>query len=63
MNVDGDKADGSAGGSASYSFLSTDPHWDTLQRGGPWSAGDLLTLEHMRTDLRTADGKTDMVLR
>lgn len=61
VNVDSDKADGAA---ALYSFLSTDPHWDTLQRGGPWAAGDLVTLEHMRSDLqRTGDGRTDMVLR
>lgn len=57
VNVDGDKNDGG------YSFLSMDPHWDTLQRGGPWAPVDLTTLECMRHDFRTGSGKTDLILR
>lgn len=57
VNVDGDKNDGG------YSFLSMDPHWDTLQRSGPWSSVDLTTLECMRHDFRAGSGKTDLILR
>lgn len=57
VNVDGDKNDGG------YSFLSMDPHWDTLQRGGPWAPVDMTTLEYMRYDFRAGAGKTDLILR
>lgn len=40
-----------------------DPNWDTLQRGGPWSAPDLTTLENVRNDFKTTKGLTDIILR
>lgn len=55
--MDGDKND------CGYSFLSMDPNWDTLQRGGPWSPADLTTLEFMRSDFKVTTEITDMILR
>lgn len=55
--MDGDKND------CGYSFLSMDPNWDTLQRGGPWTPADLTTLEFMRSDFKVIAGITDMILR
>lgn len=58
VNVDGDKHDGG------YSFLSLDPNWDTLDKGGPWSPVQMTTLESMRNDLATNKNIiTDLILR
>lgn len=57
VNVDGEKSEGG------YSFISLDPHWDTLQRGGPWSAADLLSIEYMRNNFNEMAHVTDLILR
>ncbi|KAJ6649366.1 Hermansky-Pudlak syndrome 4 protein [Pseudolycoriella hygida] len=57
VSVDGEKSDGN------YSFLSVDPHWDTLQRCGPWSNKDLEHVEHIRNDFVRMSGTTDLILR
>lgn len=57
VNVDGDKRD------IGYSFLLTDPHWDTLQRGGLWSNIEMVSLEYMGHSLKTGMGLSDLIIR
>lgn len=57
VNVDGDKRD------VGYSFLLTDPNWDTLQRGGLWSNGEMVSLEYMGHSLKTGIGLSDLIIR
>lgn len=57
VNVDGEKSEGG------YSFISLDPNWDTLQRGGPWSTIDLTSIEYMRNNFNQISDITDLILR
>lgn len=57
VNVDGEKSEGG------YSFISLDPNWDTLQRGGPWSTADLTSIEYMRNNFNQLYDISDLILR
>uniref|UniRef100_A0A336M0T0 CSON006812 protein n=1 Tax=Culicoides sonorensis TaxID=179676 RepID=A0A336M0T0_CULSO len=60
MNVEGaDK-----GGEGNYSFITIDnKKWDTVQKAGPWSPNELITIESMHTDMKRNPNFTDMILR
>ncbi|XP_037917934.1 uncharacterized protein LOC119655874 isoform X3 [Hermetia illucens] len=57
VNVDGDKSEGG------YSYICVDPKWDTIQRGGPWSPNDLISLEYLHRDLHQKNPITDLLIR
>lgn len=57
VNVDGDKSEGG------YSYICVDPKWDTMQRGGPWSPNDLISLEYLHRDLHQKNPITDLLIR
>lgn len=57
MNVNGDRIDGG------YSYLSIDSHWDTLDRAGPWSNTDLMSVESMRHEFENNPDLYNLILR
>ena len=57
VNVGGDKTDGG------YSFVTLDPNWDTLERGGPWSNTDLTSVELIREEFAGNAGLNNLTLR
>lgn len=57
VNVNGDRIDGG------YSYLNIDPHWDTLDRAGPWSNADLMSIESVRHEFDNNSDLHNFILR
>lgn len=60
LNLNVESTEKSEGG---YSFVNLDEKWDTVDRGGPWSPNDLLSLELMHKEFTRNPKFTEMLLR
>lgn len=57
INVEGESNDGD------YSFICIDSKWEALQRSGPWTPSDIISLEFMHRDLQSNATISDLLLR
>ncbi|XP_038106648.1 uncharacterized protein LOC119766275 [Culex quinquefasciatus] len=55
--------EGSSKGDGGYSFICLDSKWDVNNRCGPWTPGDLLTLNSMHNDLHCNRKLIEFIMR
>lgn len=55
--------EGSSKGDGGYSFICLDSKWDVNNRCGPWTPGDLLTLNLMHNDLHSNRKLFEFIIR
>jgi hypothetical protein len=50
-------------GLESYSFLTLDPSWDMIQRGGTWASTELEVIACLHNDFTKSPGLSEVVVR
>lgn len=51
------------GSSNSYSFLSLDPQWGTMQSSGPWGSDELKVVGSLHQNLLQTQNITEVIVR
>lgn len=49
--------------SEAYSYLSLDPQWGPVKKGGPWSSGDVATMGYIHKDFQEDPSLTEIIIR